>query len=57
MCRDQQQLYLQQHGIVGRPTAARPCDYLYSSATFYYNKENSFDILQHYPEESDQAKE
>jgi len=28
--------------------AAHPCDYLYSSAKFYHNGENSFDILQHY---------
>ena len=28
--------------------AAHLCDYLYSSAKFYYNRENSFDILQHY---------
>jgi len=28
--------------------AAHSCDYLYSSAKFYYNEENSFDILQHY---------
>jgi len=28
--------------------AAHPCDYLYSSAKFYYNRENSFDILKHY---------
>ena len=28
--------------------AAHPSDYLYSSAKFYYNRENSFEILQHY---------
>src|SRR5205814_6068139 len=28
--------------------AAHPVDYVYSSAKFYYNLENSFDILQHY---------
>jgi putative transposase len=28
--------------------AAHPCDYLYSSTKFYYNRENSFDILKHY---------
>jgi putative transposase len=28
--------------------ATHPCDYLYSSAKFYYNRENGFDILQHY---------
>jgi hypothetical protein len=41
---DQQQLYQQQHGDL----AAHPCDYLYSSAKFYCNRENSFEILQHY---------
>jgi|SRR5689334_11798155 len=28
--------------------AAHPLDYLFSSAKFYYNRENSFGILQHY---------
>jgi putative transposase len=28
--------------------ASHPCDYFYSSARFYYNRENSFEILQHY---------
>ena len=28
--------------------ATHPCNYLYSSAQFYYNRENSFEILQHY---------
>ena len=27
---------------------AHPCDYSYSSAKFYYNRENRFEILQHY---------
>jgi len=33
--------------------AAHPCDYLYSLTKFYYNNDNSFDILQHCAEESD----
>jgi len=28
--------------------ATCPLDYLYSSANFYYNRENSFEILKHY---------
>ena len=28
--------------------AVHPCDYLYSSAKFYFNRENSFDMLQYY---------
>jgi len=32
--------------------AAHPCDYLYSSGKFYYNRENSFEILQHYADEA-----
>jgi hypothetical protein len=28
--------------------AAHSCDYLYSSAKFFYKKEKSFEILQHY---------
>ena len=28
--------------------ATQPLDYLYSSAKFYYNRENSFGILQHF---------
>ena len=28
--------------------AAHPLDYLYSSARFYYNRENDFEILKHY---------
>jgi REP element-mobilizing transposase RayT len=28
--------------------ATHPCNYLYSSAQFHYNRENSFEILQHY---------
>jgi hypothetical protein len=28
--------------------AVQPCDYLYSSAKFYHNRENSFEILKHY---------
>jgi len=27
---------------------ANPLDYLYSSAKFYYSRENDFDILKHY---------
>ncbi|HMG68998.1 MAG TPA: hypothetical protein VK588_14975 [Chitinophagaceae bacterium] len=30
--------------------ATNPNDYLYSSATFYYNRENNFEILEHYAE-------
>jgi hypothetical protein len=30
------------------PTNSNVGDYLYSSAKFYYNRENSFDILKHY---------
>ncbi len=28
--------------------ASHPCDYLYSLAKLYYNRENEFEILKHY---------